>query len=102
MPRYAARVDINQASIVEALREVGASVELLHRVGGGCPDLMVGFQGVNHLMEVKDGSKPPSKRRLNADQLRWHSEWCGREPVVVNDACEALATLTQSSESGGG
>ena len=59
-----AAVDANQAEIVKALRKVGATVQPLHRVGQGCPDLAVGHGGVNHMIEVKDGSKPPSARGL--------------------------------------
>ena len=41
--RQAAKVDDNQAAIVEALRSLGASVESLAAVGKGVPDLLVGF-----------------------------------------------------------
>ena len=40
----AARVDANQPEIVKALRGVGATVQHLHKVGQGCPDLMVGWR----------------------------------------------------------
>ena len=64
--RRAARADSNQAEIVDALRKVGASVQPIHTVGGGVPDLLVGFRGQNYLFEVKDGEKAPSDRRLTA------------------------------------
>lgn len=38
MPRRKARVDANQSEVVAALRAVGATVQHLHMVGGGCPD----------------------------------------------------------------
>lgn len=93
----AARVDANQAAIVSALRHVGASVQPLHRVGEGCPDLLVGYMGRdgvrrNILMEVKDGSKSPSARRLNARQIRWHEDWRG-VCVVVTSVDDALGAL---------
>ena len=43
--RRAARVDRNQAEIVVALRAGGASVQPLHAVGKGVPDLLVGWRG---------------------------------------------------------
>lgn len=70
--RRAARVDRNQPEIVQALRQVGAFVQPLHTIGGGCPDILVGYRDVWHLMEIKDGLKPPSARALTADELRWH------------------------------
>jgi hypothetical protein len=57
-------VDDNQRQIVDALRRVGCSVWSLAGVGKGFPDLAVGFRGRNLFLEVKDGSKPPCKRRL--------------------------------------
>ena len=42
--RRAARRDDNEAAIVEALRAVGASVEILGN-GDGVPDLLVGYAG---------------------------------------------------------
>jgi hypothetical protein len=90
--RRAARIDANQTQIVSALRSVGASVELLSAVGKGCPDLLVGYRGVNLLMEIKDGKKPPSERKLTSDQIVWHREWKG-VVTVVNSVDEALFAI---------
>jgi len=68
----AKRVDANQKEIVKALRDRGASVLHLHQVGGGCPDILVGYAGYNFLIEIKDGTKPPSKQKLNVTQQEWH------------------------------
>lgn len=90
--RRAAKVDDNQSEIVAALRGIGASVETLHRVGGGCPDLLVGWRGQNFLIEVKDGSKPPSERKLTGWQEHWHGAWRGQKAVAINVE-EALAII---------
>ena len=92
MARRAARVDANQTEIVAALRGAGATVEHLHAVGSGCPDLLVGHRAVNHLLEVKDGSKPPSKQKLTPDQIEWHRDWRGKV-VTVNSIEQALAAI---------
>ena len=90
--RRAARIDANQPEIVAAYRGVGASVQILSAVGDGCPDLLVGFRMANYLVEVKDGAKPPSARRLTDDQIRWHDAW--RAPVhivtTVEDALDVI------------
>ena len=88
----AAKADDNQREVVTALRSVGASVMHLHRVGMGCPDLCVGWKGVNYLLEVKDGSKPPSGQKLTPMQTEWHSAWNG-QAVVVNSPEAALAAI---------
>lgn len=82
--RRAARTDRNQAEIVQALRDAGCSVLPLHAVGGGCPDLLVARHGVNYLIEVKDGSKPPSRRTLTPDQIEFFDTWRGEAAVVSN------------------
>lgn len=81
--RKAARVDANQAEIVSGLRYLGASVQCLHAVGDGCPDLLVGTPTGNYLLEVKDGRKPPSRRVLTKDQEDWHRDWKGPKSVVM-------------------
>lgn len=90
--RRAARVDDNQAEIVAALRRAGCSVCSLAGVGKGCPDLVVGLRGVTYLLEVKDGSKCPSKRRLTAGEQQWHENWRGHVAVVssVDEALDAV------------
>lgn len=91
--RRAARVDSNQEAITEALRKIGASVQHLHSQGAGCPDLLVGWRGMNTLLEIKDGSKPPSARKLTEDQVKWHAEWRGQVTVVENVE-QAIAAVT--------
>lgn len=90
--RTKSRVDENQPEIVAALRKAGASVEPLHTVGKGCPDLMVGYRGDNFVLEVKDGRKPPSARGLTDAQIRWHMLWRGHVKIV-NNVDEALAAI---------
>lgn len=90
--RARARTDENHAPIVNGLRSIGATVQSLAAVGDGCPDLLVGYRGVNVLLEIKDGDKPPSRRRLTPDQDDWHSWWRG-QVVTVKSLDEAIAVL---------
>lgn len=90
--RRAAKVDANQAAIVAALRGVGCSVQPLHAVGGGVPDLLVGKGGTNYLVEVKDGSLLPLSRQLTDRQREWHDAWRGNV-AVVKDEAEALTLV---------
>lgn len=70
--RRAHQVDPNQADIVRALRRVpGVTVYVTSHVGGGFPDLLV-RTSIRHRdgsvvtmgLEVKDGRKVPSDRKL--------------------------------------
>jgi len=87
--RYAANVDANQPEIVAALRKAGATVEHLHAVGAGCPDLMVGYNGETFCMEIKN---PDAKGKLNRIQEEWHDNWAGHA-CVVRSVEEALVEL---------
>lgn len=85
--RRAARVDANQAEIVAALRQVGASVVLLHQVGGGCPDIGVGYRGRTYLIEIK-----AKGGTLTEDEREWHQQWRGQVAVVYSRE-EALRVI---------
>ena len=79
----AKRVDGNHAVVRDALRSVaGIVVQDLSGAGSGIPDLLVGCEGRNFLLEVKDPSKPPSRRRLTRAQESWHAGWTGQVAVV--------------------
>ena len=98
--RRAARIDANQPAIVDALRKAGCRVQPLHMVGKGCPDILVGRGGRLVLMEIKDGAKPPSARKLTADEVLWHDLWsdiakAGALVVVasVGEALEAVEAI---------
>jgi hypothetical protein len=75
--RRAAKVDRNHSEIAGAFVALGCSVRSLAAVGGGMPDLIVSVPGFCMMVEVKDGEKPPSARKLTEDQVKFHAEWQG-------------------------
>jgi len=89
--RRAAKVDKNQPAIVDALRDIGAGVQPLHVVGDGCPDLLVGYQGQNYLLEVKNLKGRGNK--LTDDQKIWHACWPGQKTIVISPE-QAIAFIT--------
>lgn len=80
--RRAAKVDANHAEIVRALRSVGCYVVDLSRLGQGVPDLLWSRGGLCGLLEVKDGAKPPSARKLTPDEIEFRTLWRGPYAVV--------------------
>lgn len=80
----AARTDANQKDIVEAIRKTGASVHVTSSVGGGFPDIVVGFRNKTYLFEIKYPSQPPSKRELTPEQRIFHNLWYGHVAVIYN------------------
>lgn len=88
----ATKIDANQPEVVKAMRAAGASVQHLHSVGAGCPDLLCAVDGIAFLVEVKDGSKVPSAQKLTPDQVEWHGSW--KSVVhVVNSVDAAIAVV---------
>ena len=98
---HSGKVDATQAAIVKALRKAGCSVVSLAGVGDGCPDVLVGCElyedcpepfRSNFLMEIKDGSKPPSQRKLSPAEKIFHDNWKG-QVATVGSVAEALAVV---------
>jgi hypothetical protein len=83
--RYAARVDENQAAIVQALRDAGAFVWVI-----GLPvDLLVGYKGHTFLVEVKT----TSKKRLTGLQATFFEKWIGGSLCRVDSPEAALRMI---------
>lgn len=79
------RTDRNHAEIINALRKIpNLSVFSTHEVGKGFPDIVIGYKGVNYLIEIKDGNKPPSARKLTDAELQFHYNWKGQIKIVNN------------------
>lgn len=88
----AAKVDKNQKEIVEALRKIGCTVQILSSVGKGCPDILVGYRSKNHLIEIKDGKASKADQVLTPDQVKWHNDWNGQVDIArsVDDAIKIV------------
>lgn len=90
----AKRVDGNQKEIVEAFREMGVSVQILSDLGKGCPDLVAGFRGVNYLIEVKNGDKPPSAQKLTPQEQEFFDSWQG-QVCIINSVEQAILFIKE-------
>lgn len=90
--RRANKIDANQNDIVAALRKAGATVRIISQ-GEGIPDLLVGYRGRTALLEVKDGGKPPSARKLTTAEQKFFDEWTGGICMIVESVEDALEVL---------
>jgi hypothetical protein len=82
------RRDANEAEIIAALRAAGASVQPLS--ARGVPDVLVGVDGRNILLEIKVGNG-----KLTSDEATWHKKWRGQVVVVrsIEEALEAIGRM---------
>lgn len=94
MSRRAARVDSNHAEVIRALRAAGVLVKDTSRLGDGFGDAVALNRRLDRLriIEIKDGAKPPSARRLTPAEEEFHRDWCGHVAVVTSpeEALEAM------------
>lgn len=91
--RAGGRVDANQPEIVDALRQVGASVIITSAQGRGFPDLVIGWRGRNYLLEVKNPNTAYGRQGFNKNQRLFNAEWRGSAPIIVRSVAEALAAI---------
>lgn len=87
------RSDANQTEVVRALRAIGATVKI---VSPFCDefDLVVGFRGKNFLLELKDGSKPPSRQSLTDNEDEFLKAWSGQ--IAIANSADAAINIVRS------
>ena len=91
--RRAAKVDDNHGDIVSALEAMGWLVWSTAPLGRGFPDLACFKAGRTVLIEVKDGDKSPSRRKLTSDEQSAHAEF--RRAGIHVHIVERIADLQQ-------
>lgn len=88
------RVDKNHREICAALRQVGAVVIDTHALPG-CLDAVVAFRGQLHILEIKDGALPASRRQLTAAEAETirQLQAVGVQASVVQSVEDALRAV---------
>ena len=94
--RRAAKADDNQPQIVKEFRQLGFSVAHTHTIGKGFPDIVVGRNGINTLVEIKDGKKVKSQKQLTADEKEFHENWRGK--IIIIESVEDVIEFSKNSK----
>jgi hypothetical protein len=90
---YLARRDANHAAVKAALLAAGRPVKDYSMYGGAGHDLLTEhIAGHLVLLEVKDGAKPPSARKLTDSEAKLKAQF-PRNFVVVLSVVDALAAV---------
>lgn len=83
------RTDANHKQIIDQLRQIpNLSVFSTHTIGKGFPDIVVGFKNKNYLIEIKDGDKFKSQKKLTAAEVKFHFDWHGQVSI-----CESVTDI---------
>lgn len=86
--------DANHTEIIHTLRQRGWFVISTAGQGFGCPDAFAARGGRLVAIEIKDGSKVPSARKLTPDEQRVHDAFAGKGcPVVILESVEDAISL---------
>jgi len=80
--RRAAKVDDNQADTVKLFRKLGWSVLIISQLKNCC-DIIVSKGGRTIAVEIKDGTKPPSARKLSEGEVKFRDNWAGEYALVI-------------------
>jgi hypothetical protein len=98
--RLRARTDDNQGEIDAALVALGWLVWPTSRLGGGFPDRVAMKAGRIVFIEVKDGRKPPSRRKLTPAEENCHEIFrsAGVDVLIVETVAD-LAILDREARS---
>ena len=80
--RRAAKKDSNHNEIAGTFRQLGWSWTDTHQLGNGFPDGAAGKNNRTLLVEIKDGSLPPSARKLTPMEQTFHDRFKGAKAIV--------------------
>ena len=82
----ACRIDRNQPEIVKYFRFLGFSVLIISNLKNCC-DIVVSKDKKTAMIEIKDGEKPPSARKLTEGEAKFKDSWQGLYYIVkdIND-----------------
>lgn len=100
MPRLKAKVDGNQADVVNKLRLFGFHVVILSQLGKGVPDLIVSNLGITVLVELKANEKS----QLTEDEIiffekfKGHLIVCDRASQIVGFMLAIFETLYKQND----
>lgn len=79
--RRAARTDDNQQEIVKVFRRLGWYVLIISQLKNCC-DIIVCKNGRTVAVEIKDGAKTPSKRKLTKGEQEFRDDWQGEYALI--------------------
>ena len=80
--RRAAKVDDNQSEIVTLFRKLGWTVLIISQLKN-CADIIVSKNGRTVTVEIKDGNKSPSQRKLSEGEVKFRDNWQGEYALII-------------------
>ena len=91
--RARGKIDANQTAVVQALRATGMTVWITSQMGNGAPDMVVGWRGLNIMLEIKDGDNVPSAQKLTVAEQNFSDTWAGQICIANSAEGAVLAVI---------
>ena len=93
----ACKIDVNQPELVKYFREWGCTVLIVSNLKNCC-DIFISLHGRTIAIEIKDGKKPKSARKLTDGELIFKKEWKGawRLCESIKDADKIINELNST------
>jgi Holliday junction resolvase len=89
--RSRGKTDLNQSAIVDELRQQGFSVAVTSSIGNDFPDLVVGRNGLDRLVEVKNSVGG----FLTDGQLLFAAAWKGAPIIIARSTEDVIKAFNQ-------
>lgn len=90
--RTKSRKDSNHKQIVDGLRRYGATVLDTSQLKN-CFDILVGYNGVNYIIEIKDGKKSKSQTKLTDGEKDFKNTWKGGKYHIAYSLDQAIEII---------
>lgn len=86
------KIDANQPDIVKKLREIdGVTVEL------GMDDILIGYEGVNYWIEIKDPERSQNKAgHFKKGEIKPHQAWLDENWTGQYSICTTLEQILET------
>lgn len=95
--RTAAKKDANHNEIADRLVELGWVVQDLSQLKNCC-DMAAAKNFFTVMIEVKDGSKPPSQRKLTKGETEFRNKWCQQGVWYLCESIEDVDRMDREVE----
>jgi hypothetical protein len=92
MSKYAKKKDDNHNEIETEFKRLGCGVKDVHDLPNFV-DIIICYKGQTVMVEIKDGAKPPSARKLTSGEKRFSDEW-----IAKGGKWACIETIEQANE----
>ncbi len=92
MSKYARKKDDNHDEIVDEFKRLGCGVKDVHNLPDFV-DIIICYKSATVMVEIKDGAKPASARKLTSGEKKFSDEW-----IAKGGKWACIETIEQANE----